>query len=585
MSRFVSRFPGLETLLWVGASVLAFIAFLLIAPGFFTAQATKGPQPQAKYADVQPLPTLTSVAVPTALPPFAPAPKAQAILPIPTPAPKSQLFSYNSDASASGWFRSSESQVHWGDSKLNVGLFKGQSYQGILYFDLTSLAPGTKISFADIQLTGLDRERLGPTGTWQLRMLKPDVTANWFNMTSADLAKAAVVSEIGDELTPEELGTGILNQFVFTPEQVSLLEQAVNGRGTIAFRLDGPTGTRDSLFSWNGGGVDNKNLSERPILHIVGQVGQFVSVTNTPTPQNIITAAAQVQTLTANALRFGTATPFPRNYATATPYVLVSPQPTPANQQTVSAQIALATAVAVTTGTYTPTPPNVATAFPTATPIYIPLNTLTPFATATPVPGPLQLLRVPLPNDLKGNILFMSDHFGTKLPLVMKPDGTLLQALSGIDIYNAAHARDMFSPDRSKQLVLSNDSAGTLQVWTMDLQWGTLSQVSNVRAGRGIAYDPAWSPDGSKIAFVSTETGPTEVYVYDLNTRRIRQLTYSPAAVYNQRPSWSPDGQRLVFKSNRETGRFQIWMIDADGSDLHNVSNSPYNDTDPVWVK
>jgi Tol biopolymer transport system component len=41
----------------------------------------------------------------------------------------------------------------------------------------------------------------------------------------------------------------------------------------------------------------------------------------------------------------------------------------------------------------------------------------------------------------------------------------------------------------------------------------------------------------------------------------------------------------IAFKSNRDTGHFQIWVMNADGSDMHNISNSPYNDIDPVWVK
>jgi hypothetical protein len=585
MNRLFSRFPGMEVILWAVASIVAFAAFLLLAPNFLSATAANNPtNTPAPQAAVQPAPSLTPPPLATPVPPFAPAPVVHAIVPVPAPGPKAQVMTFAADPANSGWVRGGESQPHWGDRNLNVGAFKGQSYQGLLYFDLATLAPGTKISFADIQIIGLDREHLGPLGSCQLRMLRPDIVTNWSKLTSQELSQAPVLTDVGSSTQPQDLAVGTINQFIFTPEQAAYLEQAIDGKGLVAFRLDGPTGARDSLFSWDAGGLDAK-AGVRPVLHIVGVPGEFVSVTLTPTPQNIITAAAQAQTAVAKATRIGTPTPFPRNYATATPFVVVTPEATPANQQTVVALKALATAVALTTGTYTPTPANVATAFPSPTPVYIPLGTLTPFATATPIPGPAQAVRTPVPDEIKGNIIFMSDHFGLKLPLVMKPDGTLLQALSGIDLYNAAHARDQYSPDHSHQVVLTNDSANQLQIWIQDVASGQLTLVTHLASGKNLlAYDPAWSPDGSKIVYSSNETGPTELYVYDLNTKVSKRITTSPAAVYNQRPSWSPDSKRIAFKSN-QSGPFQIWVVDADGSNLHNVSNSPYNDTDPVWAK
>lgn len=198
-------------------------------------------------------------------------------------------------------------------------------------------------------------------------------------------------------------------------------------------------------------------------------------------------------------------------------------------------------------------------------------------------------MQIPIPSFLKGNILFFSNGYllnGTAIrtPLVMNPQGELTQWLTGNDYYNLAALHESYSPDLTKRAVVENDPDGLLQIWIKDLTYDTRQQVShNTRA---IAYDPVWSPDGTRIAYASAESGSTEVYVYDIATDVSRQLTFTTTALtYNQHPSWSPDSSKIVFKSNRDTGHFQIWMMNADGSDLHILHPSPYNDTDPVWVK
>ena len=87
------------------------------------------------------------------------------------------------------------------------------------------------------------------------------------------------------------------------------------------------------------------------------------------------------------------------------------------------------------------------------------------------------------------------------------------------------------------------------------------------------AYDgePAWSPDGRKIAFQSTKRigGNREIYVMNVDGSGKRNLTRHPAM--DGRPSWSPDGRRIAFVSNRD-GRLEAHVMNADGSGQRNLS-------------
>jgi Tol biopolymer transport system component len=79
----------------------------------------------------------------------------------------------------------------------------------------------------------------------------------------------------------------------------------------------------------------------------------------------------------------------------------------------------------------------------------------------------------------------------------------------------------------------------------------------------GYNAEPAWSPDGRKIAFRSTRDGNREIYVMNANGSNQRNLTRNPAK--DSRPSWSPDGRRIAFVSNRD-GRLEAHVMNADGS-------------------
>lgn len=88
-----------------------------------------------------------------------------------------------------------------------------------------------------------------------------------------------------------------------------------------------------------------------------------------------------------------------------------------------------------------------------------------------------------------------------------------------------------------------------------------------VRLTDNVADDsqPDISPDGRHIVFVSNrDGGKGEIYLMDADGRNLRNLTHNPA--HDDSPAWSPDGRQIVFQSNRR-GSTEIFVINADGGD------------------
>ena len=75
---------------------------------------------------------------------------------------------------------------------------------------------------------------------------------------------------------------------------------------------------------------------------------------------------------------------------------------------------------------------------------------------------------------------------------------------------------------------------------------------------------PAWSPDGTKIAFMTNRDGNQEIYVMDANGSNLRRITRHPGI--DATPTWSPAGNQIAFTSDR-SGSPQIYIVDADGLD------------------
>ena len=119
------------------------------------------------------------------------------------------------------------------------------------------------------------------------------------------------------------------------------------------------------------------------------------------------------------------------------------------------------------------------------------------------------------------------------------------------------------------RLLFTSTRSGTYDVYTVDPK--SPDRAHQILSGPGRKLSAAFSPDGSRIAYVTDRDGNYEVYVARAdgsNPQRVTQSTETEAS-----PSWSPDGSRIYFESGAG-GSFNIWSMNPDGSDKRQITQT-----------
>jgi TolB protein len=134
-----------------------------------------------------------------------------------------------------------------------------------------------------------------------------------------------------------------------------------------------------------------------------------------------------------------------------------------------------------------------------------------------------------------------------------------------------------WSPDGNRISFLS-DRDGYLNLYVMNADGSNVQQVTQYKEDGINCTD--WSPNGDEIAF-SFHSKPDDgigprIFVIHPDGSGLRQVVPSDGDNSAVEPAWSPDGKKLYFVSNR-TGRQDIWEINMDGSGLRQVSNWNYD--------
>lgn len=114
-----------------------------------------------------------------------------------------------------------------------------------------------------------------------------------------------------------------------------------------------------------------------------------------------------------------------------------------------------------------------------------------------------------------------------------------------------------FSPDGTQLALTLSGSGGNLDVWVLDLRTQQLRQLTD---DPSVDTEPVWSPDGRSIYFTSDRSGGPQIYKLDLaNPQRVQRITFGSS--YDARPRVSPDGKRLAFVT-LDGGSYRIAVQD-----------------------
>lgn len=220
-------------------------------------------------------------------------------------------------------------------------------------------------------------------------------------------------------------------------------------------------------------------------------------------------------------------------------------------------------------------------------------------------------------------VVFASNRNGTfDLYLLILESGNLSQLTNRIGNVLSPS----FSPDGQKIVFANRAAEGPTSIWVID-KGGTNPKLLYPAPNNVVAV--AWSPDGSTIAYAMSLDQPKEFEIFLMNPdgtnhRRISQgllgiggsLAWSPDSRYllifagppgdkdiyrldvsngnflrltsggnNTAASYSPDGAQIVFNSLRNDGQADLYIMNADGSDLRQLTTHPEPDWQPRWEK
>ena len=104
--------------------------------------------------------------------------------------------------------------------------------------------------------------------------------------------------------------------------------------------------------------------------------------------------------------------------------------------------------------------------------------------------------------------------------------------------------------------------------------------ILQVTADGSSSVRPSWSPDGTHIAFQTSEQNAYHVYTMAADGSDVKRLTDGDGV--DSWPTFCPDGKRIAFVSNR-AGNYEIELMNADGSGRENLTAHPSQDTSPAW--
>lgn len=201
--------------------------------------------------------------------------------------------------------------------------------------------------------------------------------------------------------------------------------------------------------------------------------------------------------------------------------------------------------------------------------------------------SPLKANQVTPSINPSGTMLAFSSDVSGRADIFIQPlnsqEGQEVKPRQIFTAKGSANASPTFSPD-GKKIAFVSDKDGSPKVYIMNIPApGTKlkdikPQLISMRCRENSA--PHWSPDGKKIAYCSRNSGERQIWIYDLETKKERQLTQGKASKEN--PVWAPDSLHLLFNAVDSHGT-EIYLVNLNQPEAVKITSGSGIKLFPTW--